>query len=74
MVAMGGGAELPSRDGSREKELVLCTLPWPEEKAQKGIEALKKAFPDVRVKYYFTKFEDGKAAPVDVSEGKLNDV
>jgi hypothetical protein len=72
MVAMGGGPDLPSRGGaSKEKELVLCALPWPEEEAERGIKALKEAFEDVDVKYYHSKFENGKPKLVDVPDGKL---
>lgn len=70
MVAMGGGPDLPERNGaSKEKELVLCALPWPEEQATHGIKALKEAFDDVKVEYYHSKFENGKAELVDVPEG-----
>jgi hypothetical protein len=71
MVAMGGGPDLPSRGASKEKELVLCALPWPEEQAERGIKALKEAFEDVEVKYYHSKFENGKPALVDVPDGKF---
>jgi hypothetical protein len=70
MVAMGGGPDLPSRDGSKKKEVVLCALPWPEEQAANGIKALKEAFEDVEVTYYHSKFENGKSKLVDVPEGK----
>jgi hypothetical protein len=68
MVAMGGGPDLPSRDGSKKKDVVLCALPWPEEQAANGIKALKEAFEDVEVAY--SKFENGKSELVDVPEGK----
>ena len=70
MVAMGGGPELPSRGTPKEKELVLCTLPWPEERAARGINALKEAFSDVEVKYYHSVYSNGKPEPLDVPEGK----
>jgi hypothetical protein len=70
MVAMGGGPDLPSRDGSKKKELVLCALPWPEEQAANGIKALKEAFEDVDVAYYHSKYENGKPVLVDVPKGK----
>lgn len=69
MVAMGGGEDFPSRGASKEKEIVLCTLPWPKESANKGIEELKKEFKDVEVHYYHTKSEHGKVQPIDVPEG-----
>jgi hypothetical protein len=73
MVAMGGGPDLPSRDGSsKKKELVLCALPWPEEQAAHGIKALKEAFEDVEVAYYHSKFENGKPELVDVPKGRLH--
>jgi hypothetical protein len=65
---MGGGPDLPSRDGSKKKEVVLCALPWPEEQAASGIKALKEAFEDVEVAYYHSKYENGKSK-VDVPEG-----
>lgn len=72
MVAMGGGPNIPVRgSASKEKELVLCTLPWPEDQASAGIKELKEAFGDVEVKYYHTKYANGKMEPVDVSEGML---
>ena len=71
MVAMGGGPDIPSRDGaSKEKVLVLCTLPWPEEIAAHGIQALKEAFNDVELRYFHSKFENGKMEPLDVPEGE----
>jgi hypothetical protein len=69
MVAMGGGPDIPSRTASNEKEIVLCALPWPEERAQKGIAELTKTFPNIEVHYVFTRFENGKMHAVDVPEG-----
>jgi hypothetical protein len=60
MVNMGGGPDTPSK-----KELVLCTLPWTDEEAKKGLEGLKEEFGDLEVKYYYT--EHGKK--VDVPQG-----
>ncbi|KAF1944143.1 hypothetical protein EJ02DRAFT_432696 [Clathrospora elynae] len=71
MVAMGGGLDLPSREAENGKELVVCALPWPEEKVESGIKALKEAFRDVEVKYFHTKFANGKVEPVDVSDDIL---
>ncbi|CAO2656731.1 Nn.00g055340.m01.CDS01 [Neocucurbitaria sp. VM-36] len=65
---MGGGEDFPSHDASKEKEIVLCTLPWPEERAKKGIEELKKVFKDVEVHYYHSKSENGKAQAIDAPE------
>lgn len=71
MVAMGGGPDIPSRDrASKEKELVLCTLPWPEEMAARGIQALKEAFDDVEVKYFPSTFENGIAAPMEIPKSE----
>ncbi|KAH7399289.1 hypothetical protein BKA66DRAFT_160330 [Pyrenochaeta sp. MPI-SDFR-AT-0127] len=72
MVIMGGGSNLPVRDVSKEKELVLCTLPWPEEGAKRGIEELKKEFDNVEVQYFHSKFENGKSFDLDVPEDLLN--
>jgi hypothetical protein len=70
MVAMGGGPDIPARDGaSKEKQLVLCTLPWPEEQAAHGIQALKETFGDIEVEYHYSRFENGKLGSVDVPEG-----
>ncbi|CAE7202456.1 hypothetical protein CFE70_008444 [Pyrenophora teres f. teres 0-1] len=71
MVAMGGGPELPSQGTPKEKELVLCTLPGPEEEAAGGIKALKEAFDDVEVKYYQSKHSNGKAEPLVVPDDVL---
>jgi len=68
MVAMGGGPELPSRGTSKEKELVLCTLPWPEERAARGMKALQEAFGDVDVKYYHSVHSNGKSESLVVPE------
>jgi|TARA_R110002003_G_scaffold234_5_gene16937 hypothetical protein len=68
MVAMGGGPEVPSKE-SGKKELVLCTLPWPEEGAKKGLDGLKEEFKDVEVKYFHSVFNNGKSEPLDVPEG-----
>ncbi|EMD94500.1 hypothetical protein COCC4DRAFT_148497 [Bipolaris maydis ATCC 48331] len=66
---MGGGPDIPVRDGmSKEKELVLCTLPWPEDQASVGIQELKEAFGNVEVTYYYTKHANGKMEPLDVPE------
>jgi hypothetical protein len=73
MVIMGGGPDTPSRDSSGEKELLLCTLPWPEEDTKKSVDALKAEFKDIEVKYFHTKFENGKAAPIDIPEGMYRD-
>jgi hypothetical protein len=70
MVALGGGPDLPSKDMTKGKELVLCTLPVPEEQAEREIKALKEAFNDVEVKYYHTKFDNGKPELVHIPEGK----
>lgn len=69
MVAMGGGPELLHAGGSEEKELILCVIPFPESAAKKGIEELKKEFPNVEVHYFWSKFNNGKLEPVDVPEG-----
>jgi phosphoglycerate dehydrogenase-like enzyme len=51
--------------------LIVCTLPWPEEMAARGIQALKEAFDDVEVKYFPSTFENGIAAPMEVPEDIL---
>ncbi|KAH7087088.1 hypothetical protein FB567DRAFT_59164 [Paraphoma chrysanthemicola] len=71
MVAMGGGPEVPLKE-SGKKELILCTLPWPEEQVQKGIEGLKEEFKDVEVKYFHSVFDNGKSEPLQVPEEYLN--
>ncbi|OAL07444.1 hypothetical protein IQ06DRAFT_289164 [Phaeosphaeriaceae sp. SRC1lsM3a] len=68
---MGGGPDAPSKPSSSEKQLVLCTLPWPRERAEKGIAGLKEEFEDVEVEYYHTKFENGKVEPIDIPEDVL---
>ncbi|KAF2855442.1 hypothetical protein T440DRAFT_463846 [Plenodomus tracheiphilus IPT5] len=73
---MGGGADLPLRErkeanGSNEKELVLCALPWPEEGARKGVQALKDAFEDVEVEYFQTIHKNGKAENIEIPEDLL---
>lgn len=71
MVAMGGGSDLPPRQGNeyKKKELVLCALPWPEEKAESGIQALKDTFDDVEVKYFHTVYNNGTMQAIDIPEG-----
>ena len=69
MVAMGGGADLPLRDLAEEKEIVLCTLLGPEERAKKAVAELKKEFDDIKILYYETKWENGKLVPLHVPEG-----
>lgn len=69
MVIMGGGPGLPLRDSSREKELVLCALPWPDEDAKKSIELLKEEFKDVEVEYFYTKAENAKIGAIEIPEG-----
>ncbi|KAH8732823.1 hypothetical protein GQ44DRAFT_696492 [Phaeosphaeriaceae sp. PMI808] len=68
MVAMGGGQDIPSRESSGEKELVLCTLPWPEDQAKKSIELLKEEFKDIEVRYFYTVFENGKMQSINIPE------
>lgn len=67
MVIMGGGPDVPSKESSG-KELVLCALPWPQQRAQKGIDGLKEEFKDVDVEYFYTAFDNGKLAVVDIPE------
>jgi hypothetical protein len=62
---MGGGPETPAQPMSSKKELVLCTLPIPEDAAKKAIAALKEEFPNVQVEYYYTQHEKS----VDVPDG-----
>ncbi|EOA88894.1 uncharacterized protein SETTUDRAFT_148432 [Exserohilum turcica Et28A] len=70
---MGGGPDVPSRDvASKEKDLVLCTLPWPEADASRVIKVLKETFNDVDVEYHFTKYLNGKAEPIHVPEESLH--
>ncbi|KAH9873662.1 hypothetical protein IAQ61_004287 [Plenodomus lingam] len=69
MVATGGGADLPSKErkevnGSKQKELVLCALPWPQEGAQRAIKALKDTFDDVDVEYF--QRTDNTEIPADL--------
>ncbi|KAJ4372182.1 hypothetical protein N0V83_003955 [Neocucurbitaria cava] len=68
---MGGGEDLPSRNASKEKEIVVCVLPWPEEAAKRGIDDLKKEYKDAEVHYYNSKFENGKMHPIDIPEDLL---
>jgi hypothetical protein len=68
-MIMGGGPDAPSKPSSSEKQLVLCTLPWPQEKAEKGIAGLKEEFNDVEVEYYYTK--PGKEL-VEIPEGMFS--
>lgn len=65
---MGGGPEIPSPSSSK-KELVLCALPWEQNNAQKGLDGLKEEFKDLDVEYFYTAFENGKVAAVDIPEG-----
>lgn len=66
---MGGGPDAPSKSTSSEKQLVLCTLPWPREKAETGIAGLKEEFGDVEVEYYYTK---PRAEPTEIPEGTFS--
>lgn len=65
MVMMGGGPELPSKQSVEEKELVLCTLPIPEEAAKKGIAGLQEEYKDLEVKFFESKFGHGQELHVD---------
>ena len=71
-MIMGGGPDAPSRQPSSEKQLVLCTLPWPQERAEKGIAGLKEEFKDVEVKYYYTQWDHGKLVPIEIPEGEFS--
>lgn len=68
-MIMGGGPDAPSKPSSSEKQLVLCTLPWPKDKAEKGIAGLKEEFKDVEVEYYYTQ---PSKEPIEISEGTLS--
>ncbi len=68
MVAMGGGPDIPSRSATKEKELVLCALSWPQEQCERGMQAVREAFEDVEVKYYYVKWDHGKSE-TDAPEG-----
>lgn len=65
---MGGGPEVPSKTGSKGKELVLAVLPWPKEQCKKGIEALEKEFDHLEVQHYYSHFENGKLTVDDIPE------
>lgn len=63
---MGGGPDAPSKPSSSEKQLVLCTLPWPRETAERGIAGLKEEFKDVEVEYYYSKAKEPLEIPEDI--------
>jgi hypothetical protein len=69
---MGGGPGAPSKESSDKKEIVLCTLPWPEEMAKKAIGALEEEFKDVKVKYFDTRQDNGTGEPTNVPEGEYS--
>lgn len=73
---MGGGVDLPSKEpkrvnGSKEKELVLCSLPWPEEGARRGIIALKDAFDDIEVEYIQNVHKNGVSESTTIPKDLL---
>ena len=51
MVAMGGGPEVPHREGEKSRELLLCVLPWPEKVPEKVIGEIKEEFPHLELHY-----------------------
>ncbi|ORY08845.1 hypothetical protein BCR34DRAFT_488191 [Clohesyomyces aquaticus] len=59
---MGGGPEVPLR--GREKELLLCVLPWPESTSEKVIKEITDEFPYIDLHYvqehYQNKADRGK--------------
>ncbi|KAL5116948.1 hypothetical protein ACEQ8H_005166 [Pleosporales sp. CAS-2024a] len=63
---MGGGPQAPSKQMSNKKELVLFTVPFPEEAAKRGLDALKKEFEDVEIAYYYTQHQKPTEVPQDV--------
>lgn len=67
---MGGGPDAPSKPALSEKQLVLCTLPWPQERAERAIAGLKEEFNNVEVEYYYTK----SGEPSNVPEGTWSKV
>jgi hypothetical protein len=69
MVAMGGGPEVPSKTGSKDKELVLAVLPWPAEQCKKGIKELEKEFDNIKVQHYYSHFDNGKVTVDDIPDG-----
>lgn len=69
MVTMGGGPEVPSKTGSKGKELVLAVLPWPKEKCQQGISALEKEFEHLEVQHYYSHIDNGKVTVDDIPDG-----
>lgn len=74
MIAMGGGTDVPSHDlrnrnGPKEKQLVVCALPWPKDGAASGIQALKEAFDDVEVEYFQTNHDNAKPTGTTIPQG-----
>lgn len=65
MVIMGGGPEVPTKDMNNQKEVVLCTISWPESDLKKAIDGLEEEFKDIEVKFYQQK--QGKK--LEVPEG-----
>ncbi|KAF2132652.1 hypothetical protein P153DRAFT_333110 [Dothidotthia symphoricarpi CBS 119687] len=73
MVAMGGGPELPHPPhAAKEKELVLCVVPFPENAAKKGIEKVEEEFEDVEVRYYYSRVEKGRPVQIDIPEDLIH--
>ncbi|KAF2118476.1 hypothetical protein BDV96DRAFT_643721 [Lophiotrema nucula] len=60
MVAMGGGPEVPLREGGRSQshELLLAVLPWPQTKPQKIINEIEAEFPNLEIEFVYEVYEN----------------
>jgi hypothetical protein len=57
---------MPTTDGAKSRELLLCVLPWPQDQTGTGINDIQEEFPDLEIHYIYQK----EGTKVDVPEGK----
>lgn len=71
MVAMGGGRELPLKEGEKSHQLLLAVLPWPESACGKVITEIKDEFPDLEFQYFHEQYSQNKEerGKLEVPEG-----
>ena len=67
---MGGGPEIPIREGGQDGDVLLAVLPWPEQACEKIISEIKEEFPKLEIQYIQETYTDKKdRGKTEVPEG-----
>ncbi|KAF2662840.1 hypothetical protein K491DRAFT_584413 [Lophiostoma macrostomum CBS 122681] len=65
---MGGGPEVPLREGAQKNDVLLAVLPWPEQLSAKIISEIKDEFPKLEIHYIQENFPKKDRAKTEVPE------